>query len=94
MIRVSADSPGSATPVSSTITQSTLSRCCATISSMAAIPRSFTEQQRHPFGRERNEVDWVEEEGSLRVRVRSGESATWSTRDVERTFDIYGIAKI
>ncbi len=51
------DSPGSATPVSSTTTQSTLSPWEATISSMAAIPMSLTEQQRHPFGRDRKEVD-------------------------------------
>lgn len=42
---------GSARPVSSTTTQSIFSRCAATMSSMAAMPRSLTLQHRHPLGR-------------------------------------------
>lgn len=49
------DVPGSATPVSSTMTQST-PFWEAAISSMAAIPISLNEQQRHPLGNERNDV--------------------------------------
>ena len=58
-------------PVSSTITQSTASTWEATISSMAAIPMSLTEQHRHPLGRERNEVDWDLVRGSDKVSVRA-----------------------
>lgn len=61
-------SPGSATPVSSTKTQST--PCwLATISSIAAIPISLTEQQRHPFGRDRKDDVCSPVTGSFRVRL-------------------------
>ena len=67
-------SPGSATPVSSTMTQST-PFWEATISSMAAIPMSLKEQQRHPFGSDSRAVVWELESGSDSVNDLATRSA-------------------
>lgn len=90
------DSPGSATPVSSTSTQSTLSFCEAIISSIAAIPISLNEQQRHPFGRLSMDVLWASLSVPERVSALAMTSALSSTCDntPRCTFYVCRIAKV